>query len=135
MPLIMWNSSLSVQIEEFDDHHKKIVKLLNSLFDAVAARKGNSTIEPVVGELIDYTRYHFAAEEKLMDKCSYPWVAAHKHEHDELTRKVLDFQKQFKEGKAMVDLHLLNFLKEWLTKHIMVTDKKYSPFLKEKGIH
>lgn len=134
MPLITWNDSLSVHIKEFDEHHKKILKLLNGLFDAVSAKKGNAAIESVIGELVDYTRYHFAAEEKLMNKHSFPWVSGHEHEHKELIAKVVEFQKQFKEGKAMVDLSLLNFLKEWLTKHIMGTDKKYSPFLKEKGV-
>jgi hemerythrin len=134
MSLITWNDSLSVNIREFDEHHKKIVGLLNDLFDAVSTRKGSSAIGPVLGELIDYTSYHFAAEEKLMNGHSFPWAAGHKLEHDALTAKVLDFQRQFTEGKAMVDLALLNFLKDWLTKHIMGTDKKYSPFLNEKGI-
>ncbi|MBF0458179.1 MAG: hemerythrin family protein [Nitrospirae bacterium] len=134
MPLITWNDSLSVYIKEFDDHHKKIVKLLNALYNAVLIKKGGSVIEPVIGELIDYTRYHFAAEEKVMQRHSFPWFHGHKLEHDELTAQVLEFQKKFKEGKAMVDLSLLNFLKDWLTKHIMGTDKKYTVFLKEKGV-
>ncbi|MCG6553658.1 MAG: bacteriohemerythrin [Candidatus Magnetominusculus sp. LBB02] len=133
MPLITWNESLSVNIEEFDGHHKKIIKLLNGLFDAVAVKKGISVIQPTVAELIDYTRYHFAAEESFLEKHSFPWINSHKHEHDELSSKVLEFQKQLSEGKAMVDLALLNFLKDWLTRHIMGSDKKYSSFIKEKG--
>lgn len=134
MALITWSDSLSVQIKEFDEHHKKLVKLLNTLYDAVLVRKGSSLIEPVIGELIDYTKYHFAAEEKVMQNHSFPWFPGHKSEHDDLTAKVLEFQEKFKEGKAMIDLSLLNFLKDWLIKHIMGTDKKYSTFLKEKGL-
>ncbi|MBF0516904.1 MAG: hemerythrin family protein [Nitrospirae bacterium] len=134
MPLLIWNDSFSVHIREFDEHHKKLVKLLNNLFDAVSAKQGCDAVEPILGELIDYTRYHFAAEEKLLNKHSYPWIAAQEHEHKELIVKIVDFQKQCKAKKAMIDLALLNFLKDWLTKHIMGTDKKYSSFLKEKGV-
>ncbi|MBF0520958.1 MAG: hemerythrin family protein [Nitrospirae bacterium] len=134
MPLISWNDTLSVNIWEFDEHHKKIINLLNGLYDAISAKKGSTIVEPVIVELIDYTRYHFAAEEKLMNKYSFPGVSGHEHEHKELIAKVVDFQEQFKAGKAKIDFSLLNFLKTWLTKHIMGTDKKYSSFLKEKGI-
>ncbi|MBF0319180.1 MAG: hemerythrin family protein [Nitrospirae bacterium] len=134
MSLITWNAGLSVNIGEFDMHHKKIVGLLNGLFESLSTKKGSSSIGPILDELIDYTKYHFAAEEKLLKRYSFPWALGHKQEHDELTKKVIDFQRQFKDGKAMVDLALLNFLKEWLTKHIMGTDKKYSAFLNEKGV-
>ncbi|MBF0516905.1 MAG: hemerythrin family protein [Nitrospirae bacterium] len=134
MPLITWNESLSVHIREFDNHHKKLVTLLNGLFDDVTAKKDDALVEVVIGELIDYTKYHFAAEEKLMTKYSFPLAALHQQQHKELIAKVVDLQQQLKEGRARVDLALLNFLKEWLTKHIMGTDKKYSVFLKNKGV-
>jgi len=34
-----------------------------------------------------------------------------------------------------VAVALMQFLQKWLCHHIMETDKKYGPFLNEKGIH
>jgi len=29
----------------------------------------------------------------------------------------------------------MNFLKDWLTKHILAVDKKYGAFFNSKGVH
>ncbi|MEO5356308.1 MAG: bacteriohemerythrin [Nitrospirae bacterium YQR-1] len=134
MPLITWTDNLSVHVREFDDQHKKLIQIINDLFDAVTARKGKEALEPVLTELIEYTKYHFINEENLLAKHGYPYAAIHKQEHDDLTQKVMSFEAQFKAGRAMVDLLLMNFLKDWLTKHILGTDKKYSEFLNSKGV-
>jgi hemerythrin len=33
-----------------------------------------------------------------------------------------------------VSIEVMNFLKNWLDKHIMETDQKYGPYLNSKGI-
>jgi methyl-accepting chemotaxis protein/hemerythrin len=48
--------------------------------------------------------------------------------------KVLDFEKQLKSGSVTLSMEVMKFLKDWLTGHIMGTDKKYSPFLRQKGV-
>ncbi|MBF0519969.1 MAG: hemerythrin family protein [Nitrospirae bacterium] len=134
MSLITWNDNLSVRVKELDDQHKRLIALINDLFDAVTARKGKDVLGAVLTELIEYTKYHFGNEERLFAANGYPQAIAHKQEHDDLTQKVISFDAQFKAGRAMVDLLLMNFLKDWLTKHIVGTDKQYSAFLNEKGI-
>ena len=48
--------------------------------------------------------------------------------------KVLDYEERLKDGKFVVSVEITNFIKEWLTKHIMGTDKKYTSFPVEKGV-
>jgi hemerythrin len=76
--------------------------------------------------LVNYTRIHFSAEEKFFLSKNYADYNSHKSEHDKLTQKVIEFQGQFNSGKVALSLPIMNFLKEWLVKHIMDTDKKYS---------
>ena len=83
--------------------------------------------------LISYTATHFAAEERLMQQHAYPAIAKHKVEHAALVKQALEIQKNFKEGKALPQ-NLLQFLKDWLMKHIVGEDKLYGPFLNSKGI-
>ncbi|MCP5002917.1 MAG: hemerythrin family protein [Planctomycetes bacterium] len=64
----------------------------------------------------------------------YPEYEAHKCEHDELTMRVVGFQRVFLEGSATVSYELLDFLSEWITKHTMVVDRKYSSFLNRRGV-
>ena len=65
-----------------------------------------------------------------------PDLAAHKKEHVGLTDQVLEVQKKYKAGStSTLSLEVLNFLKNWLIKHIQGTDKKYGPYLNGKGVH
>ena len=69
-----------------------------------------------------------------MKTYNYPELAAHKQEHDSLTKQVLDLQRQFKSGQASMSVKVGNFLKSWLINHISGTDMKYSPFLRAQGM-
>lgn len=40
MPLITWSDTLSVKVQQFDDHHKKLIELINQLFNAMMGGKG-----------------------------------------------------------------------------------------------
>ncbi|MBF0339155.1 MAG: hemerythrin family protein [Nitrospirae bacterium] len=130
MPFIVWNDNIGLGIREIDDQHKVLIDIINKLFDAMSAKKAKDILSAIFKELIDYTRYHFSAEETLMETCKYPDLAQHKHEHERLTVQVLDLQEQFAEGKVMVDAKLMNFLRDWLIDHIHISDKKICLFIK-----
>ena len=66
---------------------------------------------------------------------AYPNFTAHKAEHDALTKQVLEVQAKFRAGAtAALSVEVMNFLKNWLIKHIMGTDKSYGPHLNGKGV-
>jgi hemerythrin len=136
MPLMEWNTSLSTGITVFDNDHKKLVALVNELYDAVSAGKGKDAMGKILDALIDYTKTHFAREEQYLTQHGYPDLAAHKKEHVGLTDQVLEVQRKYKAGStSTLSLEVLNFLKNWLIKHIQGTDKRYGPFLNGKGVH
>ncbi|OCC14532.1 Methyl-accepting chemotaxis protein [Dissulfuribacter thermophilus] len=131
---IEWGPKFSVDIKEIDDQHKKLVSMVNTLHRAFKEGTDHEVIASILSGLIDYTVYHFGTEEKYFDEFGYPEAELHKKVHNDLTRKVLAFKEKFDEGKATVSIELLKFLKDWLTNHICITDKKYVPYLKEKGL-
>ncbi len=134
MALITWNDNYSVMVNKFDDQHKKLIGMVNDLHDAMKVGKGKEVLEKVLTGLIQYTKTHFEDEERLMKLHNYPNYEQHKKEHNLLTLQVLDLQKNFIEGKAVLTQNVMTFLKEWLQNHIKAEDKNYGPFLKSKGI-
>ncbi|HVN47704.1 MAG TPA: bacteriohemerythrin [Bacteroidota bacterium] len=134
MSLILWDNTFSVHIKEIDEQHKKLVNLINSLYDAMKAGKGKEVLHHILDELIDYTKNHFSKEEKMMGQYGYPTAALHKMEHDKFTKKVLTMQNDLEKGNAVLSMDVLQFLKDWLLQHIQKTDKQYSPFLNSKGV-
>jgi hemerythrin len=85
------------------------------------------------GDLIDYTKRHFAAEEALMQRSKCPGYPEHKVFHDKLTAQVVQFQTEFAAGKSIVTIQLLQFLKDWLQHHIAETDRKIAVYLSQQA--
>lgn len=134
MAYIQWDQKLSVGIAQIDMQHKKLVSMINEMYQAMSEGKGNDVMGKVLNDLVTYTRTHFATEEKLMQSNAYPDFAAHKAVHDKLTAQVGQMQTDFQAGKVALSTKVTSFLKDWLVKHIMGTDQKYVPFLHGKGV-
>lgn len=134
MALVKWDQSYSVKVIRCDEDHKKLFALINTLHDAMLAGKGRETIQQVVRELSSYTKFHFSAEEALLEKTNYPSLLPHRAQHQDFVKRVDQFQNDLAQGKNGNSIFVLEFLKDWLSKHIMQTDKKYSEHLNGKGV-
>ena len=132
MAYLDWNDSLSVNVPAIDEEHQKLVGLINQLHDAMTQGEGNRVLGETVDGLIEYTQVHFRDEERYFDASDYPDSVAHKNLHQDFVAKVTDFKQGFDEGRLMLSLDVMNFLAEWLVKHIRGTDKSYAPFLSQK---
>ena len=128
MALFNWKEEYSVSVRKFDDHHKKLISLINELHEGMLTGKHKDIVGNTISELLKYTKYHFGEEEKLMAVNRYPGLAEHKAQHEAFTKKVLEFIAKYEAGKATVTLDVVNFLREWLKGHILQTDKKYTAF-------
>jgi len=132
MALFEWNDGLSVGIEVIDTDHKLLVSLINLLDEAVADGQGKETTGSVLNTLYDYTDYHFAREEKMMQACHYPDLERHKKMHKALKSRVMEIRDDYAKGaSAHIELDVLEFLKDWLTDHIMGRDKLYIAAMQE----
>jgi len=134
MALITWSDNYSVNINEIDKQHQKLVGLVNSLHDGMKVGKGKELLGGILNELVNYTAFHFGCEEKLFDQYLYPETKTHKREHSDLVEQVMTYKKSYESGNSILSMEIMNFLKDWLTNHIVGSDKKYSTFLNSKGI-
>jgi hemerythrin len=136
MPFMVWSENLSVGVEELDSDHKRIVAMLNELYDGIAAQNGKELLAGLLDRLEAFTENHFANEEKLFAVANYPEAEAHMKEHNQMaawSRKTL---KEFRSGPlGAPSLEAMSYLKDWLSDHILYSDKRYGPHLNDMGIH
>jgi hemerythrin len=132
--MFVWNDSYSVNVDSIDSQHQTLFRLAGDLHRAILAGAVKASLGELLVRLVQYTETHFAYEEELMRQADYPELTAHKREHDDLARRVRDFQKDFEEGRIGTAIGLLQFLKEWLQKHLTESDHKYTPYLRAKGL-
>ena len=128
MAIINWNNTLEMGITEVDQQHKKLVDLTNELADKMRTGQGNDVLNKILDELVSYTDYHFASEEKLMAKHSFKLMNEHVTEHNDFKEKVIEVQQNIKTSKMSYSPQVLNFLSRWLRDHIKISDKKFSEF-------
>lgn len=129
MALIEWTENLLIGVEEIDRQHRHLVEILNRLHEAMKMGGKPRELVRVMQDLVNYTRYHFATEERLMQESSYPGYIGHARKHRALVEKVNAFNEDVLKGRAAVTLSLMQFLKEWLAKHILGTDKEFGAYL------
>ncbi len=123
---IKWNSTLSVGITKFDDQHKKLISLINKFYESIQNKKSSSILNDIMQELLSYAEYHFKIEEDFFVKYNYN-NPDHIQEHNNFIDRVKKLYRQCKLEKVMY-IELIIFLTDWVSNHILVSDKAYSDF-------
>jgi len=129
--VVEWHASYSVGVKPIDEQHMELIKLTNKLFNSCMAgqNKTNKAFLDTVHEAVDYTRYHFGTEERMMERINYPHYANHKKEHIDFVREVLIKVEDFNTGKMLAPLEFVYFLRDWVLHHIAVSDKRLGDYL------
>ena len=121
-----WREAYSVHIPQIDAQHRQLIGLINELHTAMMQGAGNEALGRILGELIRYTESHFSYEEAMLQQRGYSSLMAHRSEHRQLTRQIEDLQTQFRSGKLLMTMQVMQFLKEWLANHILIRDMQYA---------
>jgi hemerythrin len=132
MDIIKWQDIYEVRVEAIDEQHRKLVSLVNAMAEAMRAGKGKTVVGKVLKELVEYTAYHFETEEEFFREHEYPEYEAHRKIHQELTRRARELKRTFDLGKPLVTAQVMQFLSDWLNKHIIEEDRKFGRYIESK---
>jgi len=129
-----WKDEYCVSVREIDNQHKVIIEMLNELYDSFMKKEHENKLGEILSRLSEYAVYHFETEEKYFSHFGYNKKAVHIQEHDNFTEKVVAFRKEFEKNSSALTYKLVNFLREWLNNHILISDKEYVKCFKENGL-
>lgn len=135
MNLITWNSQLETGISQIDKEHKHLVELINKLYTAMSSGQSKTVMGEILTELVTYGAKHFATEEKYFKQTGYSDASSHIAHHESFKAKASKLLEDYHQGKTTLSMETLNFLMDWVTKHIKDVDMKYVDALKKAGIH
>lgn len=135
MSIFEWSDEYSVGVFQMDSHHKRLFGIMDKLNDAMLSGRAKETVPVIVAELLDYTKYHFTEEERLMEQANYPGLNSQKQAHQIFISKLEGYKKEADQGMgAFVSSKIMNSAKDWLLKHIMNMDKLYTQSMNSSGI-
>ncbi len=131
--LFDWNDEFNIGLQQVDEQHKELVRLLNELHVALREQQASTTCRDILDALADHTRIHFETEEALMRVSGFPELGAHKQNHDDLLGQVRALQEKLAAGQAEITFELLYFLKQWLIHHVNEADKRFGNYFVQSG--
>ena len=88
--------------EMIDAQHKELFEKINALFESCEGGKGAEETMNTLNYLVDYTKFHFGAEEKLQEEIDFPDINQHKTEHRRLIEAVDDLKAKLEKEVAKV---------------------------------
>jgi hemerythrin len=133
MALLTWSDKYSVGVKAMDQQHISLVDTLNDLHAAMMKGLAQDTTGPLLHKLVTYTRDHFAAEESVMVAAKFPGLSQHRLKHRDLTKQVEEFVARYERGEITVNVHLMNFLRDWLANHIQKEDIEYGRWINQQA--
>jgi hemerythrin len=134
MEPINWTDNYSVGVALFDEQHKGLIAILNRMIKDPAATTRSETVSDVLTEMTQYALNHFRSEEKLMKEYDYPQLVPHSKQHRTFEDEVVKLCSATGERIEDVPQVLLEYLRQWLTQHILGKDMEYKAFFQEKGV-
>ncbi|MEK7110562.1 MAG: bacteriohemerythrin [Patescibacteria group bacterium] len=138
MKRFIWDGTCSVGVESIDEQHRYFFEIANKILDL--AEKETIAREDVLillGELGDYAFYHLGTEEKYFGEFGYEDAPAHIAAHNEYRKTVEHYLEETKGEKAdakKLAVEMASYSGEWLMRHIMVMDKKYTAVFHSHGL-
>ena len=123
-----WDAAYAIGQKTVDADHQRLFELFNQFSAALAAGETREAANRFLGELADYSEYHFQREEGLMRASGYPDFAKHKTMHDGFAAFVRKQSATESHNPEEVQF-LQNYVEMWLCGHILVMDKWFGEWL------
>jgi len=153
---MQWTDKLTLGIQEIDDQHLVVFRVLERLAEAAQRMPAGSPlldrvpmddpgrergseiqaaqyIHQLLDELVQHTQEHFRCEEELMVAHHYPHLNEHRREHTMLFAELKSFIRDITKGTASLDQKTLCSLKQWLIVHICESDKAFAEYVHKSG--
>jgi hemerythrin-like metal-binding protein len=77
-----WTDMYKVNVALLDQQHQGLFDTVNELERALRVGEGNAVIDGILDRLVTYAGLHFAAEESLMERHSFPGLPTHRIQHE-----------------------------------------------------
>ena len=138
MLIFQWNKSYETDIDLIDEQHKNLVNLINALGVSIQQNEKISQTElnDIFNKISQYADEHFRDEEGEMEKANVDsrHVNFHKEAHEMFIKESVNLFEGVKNNFISYEV-LFHFLSNWLSIHILGTDKVLAKQIKaiQKG--
>ena len=124
---------MKIGVGAIDLEHRQLSEAIDALHEVVGKQDQQSLTGPLLLNVLESTRAHFASEEAMMTSTKYPGAALHVLKHGYLLDQMQALVGRFSRGGFAITEHSMNFLRDWLITHIQKEDLQFALWLNEHG--
>ena len=131
--IIRWKEIYATGISDTDQWNKKLVNIINEFYKHIFTEGIIEDPEKIVNQMITESIMHFSVEKQLFNRYNFTpgSIAKHIDQHNSFV-KVLEYTlRKIKSGDVLVWYSLADFLRSWIVKHMLGSDKEFALFVKE----
>lgn len=128
-------------IKLIDDEHRRLFEIIKDTNDVIHADYLHDKYDEIMrllNDLKEYTTLHFSDEEHLMEKINYPYLDSQKQAHAAFIERLvtIDFDtlNDIDDNQDEYLTDLIDFLLNWLSNHILASDKKIGEYMKANNL-
>lgn len=126
MPL-QWRKQMSVGNLIIDQDHRYLLCLVNLVEFALHHPEERDHLKGALEQLAEYTREHFAREERIQYAIRYPHYIDHKMAHQKLFGRLEELAERIlaEEAASIVQdnaAEITQLLRDWLLDHVLKED-------------
>ena len=118
-----------------DREHEVLIGNIALLENALALGRGADAVPGILKELSEDGVFRFAGEDRLMRRIRYPGRDRHTRQHHSLRSRLQQLTEMTRNGEILVALQLLNFMREWLSGHVAISDMQLGAFLHAREVN
>jgi hemerythrin len=131
---LFWHEQFSVGNNLIDSDHKYLIEAINRVEQSFGT-KDRSELAAAFNTVLQYSRVHFAREEKIAHAVGYKQVPHLNQSHQELLKQIDQLWGEIDalglECPLEAIRHATNFLRYWLIDHIIREDRLMKPILQQ----
>lgn len=132
MKEVQHGSALEVGIPELDAQHQHLLSLVKKMGEHM--RRGElSAARVLLDELIEGKQSHCQYEEALLKQAGYPFHKAHSKTHQKFLQQCGFLKQRIARGDFLRQ-HEVDYLQQWILKHIQGDDGDYVTYLKTQTV-
>lgn len=131
---IVWTDELVTGVAAMDEQHRILINSINDANTRLIGHASAEMLEQISRDLLSYALYHFETEEEIMYKTNYAAASPegaeeHLKQHREFSNRVVTMREGIKAGNPVSREELIDFLQDWLVKHILNVDKRLAEYV------
>ncbi len=117
---------LRTGIPSVDEQHAAMVELHDEIDTNLRDEHPAYFVLESLARLYQYSRQHFDAEEKLLERYGYEGLDEHRRRHEELMDELRRIALDYRRDPDQVGRQLLEFVRVWVLRHVEDEDMAFA---------